>query len=60
MTDDPVKAATGPHRPQSCQTCAAYRTTPRRCLIEHIEFYAGGRYCADYYPTQIPKESPAT
>ena len=60
MTDDPLEALYGPLRHQSCDSCAGLRHNPRRCLIEHIEFYAGGHYCADYYPTQIPKESPAT
>jgi hypothetical protein len=60
MTDDPLEALYGPYRHQSCDSCAGLRHNPRRCLIEHIEFYAGGRYCADYYPTQISKESPAT
>jgi len=57
MTEDRLTALYGPVRHQSCDSCAAYRTQPRRCLLEHIEFWNNGWYCADYQPTT---ESPDT
>jgi hypothetical protein len=56
MTDDPLEALYGPLRHQSCDSCAGLRHNPRRCLIEHIEFYNNGYYCADHHPKT---ESPA-
>jgi hypothetical protein len=57
MTPDRLKALYGPLRHQSCDSCAAYRTNPRRCLLEHIEFWNNGWYCADHHPKT---ESPET
>ena len=56
MTPDRLEALYGPLRHQSCDSCAAYRTNPRRCLLEHIEFYNNGWYCADHHPkTESPE-----
>lgn len=59
MTDRPTDALYDASRHQSCDSCAALRTSPRRCLLEHIEFWNNGWYCADYQPDHIRKESPA-
>ena len=56
MTPDPLEALYGPSRHQSCDSCRGLRLNPRRCLVEHIEFYNNGYYCADYQPkTESPE-----
>jgi len=57
MTDNPCHPLYGPYRHQSCDTCAyLWRFPERRCSVEHIEFYSGGYFCADYHSIYTEKD----